>query len=62
MKVFNIYFDEMIEFPWGIIWRTKQIGLAISWGESVIPRKRYICIELPFCTIQIYTTKLADND
>jgi hypothetical protein len=44
----------MKEYKWGRLMPTNQIGLMISWGESVVPNRRYISIEIPFLIIQIY--------
>ena len=38
----------------GRIWYSNQIGLMISWGVATIPKRRYICFDIPFLTIQIY--------
>jgi hypothetical protein len=44
----------MVEWKWGRIMYAHQIGIMVSWGHSVIPNKKYICIELPFFMIQIF--------
>jgi len=45
----------MKEYKWGRVMTSSQIGLMISWGTSFIPNRKYISIEIPFLTIQIYT-------
>ena len=44
----------MKEFKWGRIMTSNQIGLMITWGTSVTPKRRYISIDIPFIIIQIY--------
>ena len=44
----------MKEYKWGRIMTLNQIGLMVSWGTSVIPKRKYISIEIPFLVIQIY--------
>lgn len=34
-----------------------QVGFLITFGKAVIPRKRYITIEIPLLTIQLYLCK-----
>ena len=44
----------MKEFKWGRIMTSNQFGLMVSWGTSVIPKRKYISFEIPFLIIQIY--------
>jgi hypothetical protein len=44
----------MKENKFGRIWYVNQIGFMISWGVAIIPRRRYVSIDLPFLIIQIY--------
>ena len=44
----------MKEYKWGRLMTSNQIGLMISWGRSVVPNRKYISIEIPFLTIQVY--------
>lgn len=44
----------MKEFKWGRIMTANQIGLMITCGESVIPKRKYVSLEIPLITIQIY--------
>ena len=44
----------MKEYKWGRLMISNQIGLMVSWGESVIPNRKYISLEIPFLIIQIY--------
>jgi hypothetical protein len=46
-----------MELKHGRIMYSNQIGLMFSWGESVIPKRKYISIEIPFLIIQIFITK-----
>lgn len=42
------------EFKFGRIMTNPQIGVMITYGTSIIPKRNYISIELPFLIIQIY--------
>ena len=44
----------MKEHKWGRMMTANQFGLMIGWGESIIPKRRYVSIEIPFLIIQIY--------
>ena len=44
----------MKEFKWGRIMTANQIGLMITWGESVVPKRKYVSLEIPLIIIQIY--------
>ncbi len=44
----------MKEYKWGRIMTCNQIGFMVAWGTSVVPKKKYISIEIPFIIIQIY--------
>lgn len=44
----------MYEYKWGRIMYAKQIGIMITWGESITPKRRYVSIDIPFLIIQIY--------
>ena len=47
----------MKEYKWGRIMTSNQFGLMIGWGESTIPKRKYISVEVPFLIIQIYISK-----
>ena len=42
----------MKEYKWGRLMISNQIGLMVSWGESVVPNRKYISLEIPFLIIQ----------
>jgi hypothetical protein len=44
----------MKEYKWGRIMVSNQFGIMITWGESIIPKRKYISIDLPFLIFQIY--------
>lgn len=44
----------MKDYKWGRIMTSNQFGFMICWGEAVIPKRKYISIDLPFLIIQIY--------
>jgi hypothetical protein len=44
----------MKEYKWGRLMTANQIGLMITWGNSTIPNRRYISLDIPFLIIQIY--------
>lgn len=44
----------MKEYKWGRIMLSNQFGFMITWGESVIPKAKYVSIDLPFVIIQFY--------
>lgn len=46
--------EYMKEYKWGRIMTASQFGFMISWGYSLIPKRKYISIEIPFLIIQIY--------
>ncbi len=37
------------------IYYCNQIGFMITWGTNY-ERRKYICIDIPFCTIQVFLT------
>jgi hypothetical protein len=44
----------MKEYKWGRIMTSNQFGVMIAWGESIIPKRKYVSIEIPFLIFQIY--------
>ena len=44
----------MKEYKWGRLITANQFGFMFNWGESLIPKRKYISIEIPFLIIQIY--------
>ena len=44
----------MKEFNWGRVMTSNHVGLMIAWGTSVIPKRKYKSLEIPFLIIQIY--------
>ncbi len=53
---------RMKEYKWGRIMTANQVGFKISWGESLIPKRKYVSIEIPFLIIQIYIKKIKPKN